>query len=337
MSIPATIVIDTKGIIKYANEALLSKSGFALAQVIDRPPKQLWGGHMPAQLYKALWSDISNGLPHVATMKNKSKQGNWYTSEFYIMPITGNENKETLYVGIDMDGNDTKINPNEFLHTWQSDNFYSHQNWWINTFELNSKIDSIYTWVIDTWIDPIQVRFHERYSDAELVIQSQQDSAFFGALYNKYHSEVYHYILSKVYGNTVLAEDLMQETFIKAFQYLNSYTAGYATYHTYLYRIAYTRIVDHMRSNRKKILSLETIADVEYNHSKEYIGKIDLMLFMNKAKEVLTIAEYTAFDAFYIHQDSIHDISIGMARSQNAVKLLLSHARKKLAQGIPRE
>lgn len=334
MSTPATIVINSQGIIKYASESVLVRSGFALAQVIDRSPKQLWGGHMPQQTYKRLWDDISNGNPHVATLRNKSASEHWYTSQFHIMPIFDQDGATPYYVGIDAAVNTGHIHTEQFLHVWRSGTVQERYTWWADIFGMQATIDSLHTWVSQTWIMPTHDAFRTRYSDAQLITEAQEDSTLFGAVYTKYHADVYQYIFSKVYQHAPLAEDLTQETFVKAFQYLPTYTAGYATYQTYLYRIAYSRIVDHMRRQKVTTQPLDAVTESSWA-AHEDANQVDISLLLDRAKVLLTPAEYQTIEAFYIHQDSIRDISIGMARSQNAIKLLLSRARKKLSKGLP--
>ncbi|EON71724.1 RNA polymerase sigma factor [Lysinibacillus sphaericus] len=67
----------------------------------------------------------------------------------------------------------------------------------------------------------------------------------------KMHSDaIYKYIYYLV-GNKEMAEDLTQETFYKAFQYLHTYRQE-SNVHTWLRKIARNLVYDHFR--RKKIL-----------------------------------------------------------------------------------
>lgn len=333
MYTPATIVINGRGIIQYANESLLAQSGFALAQVVDKSPKHLWGGHMPRQVYSKLWKTISSGNPYVVTMKNKSKRGSWYKSQLHVMPVKDTLTDSVYFVGVDTSTSTRPINTEQFLHVWRSGTEYEKRMYWNKLFHVEKPVHSLHTWITEVWIDPIQTILCRRYTDAEIIAQAQQDNSYFSTLFHKYHSSVYRYILSKVYDQSVLAEDLTQETFLKAFQYLPTYTAGYATYQTYLYRIAYTRIVDYLRNQKIPTQSLDATSESVLVDIKDR-NPVDLHFMLARAQQLLTPAEYQAIEAFYIYNDSIHDISVGMARSQNAVKLLLSRARKKLAQRL---
>lgn len=70
-------------------------------------------------------------------------------------------------------------------------------------------------------------------------------------LYNLYSDAIYRYILLMI-GNTEQAEDLTQETFLRAFKGLDSFE-GNATSKTWLYTIARNITLDYLR--RKRIIT----------------------------------------------------------------------------------
>ncbi|MFH5832431.1 RNA polymerase sigma factor [Halalkalibaculum sp. DA3122] len=74
-------------------------------------------------------------------------------------------------------------------------------------------------------------------------------------LVDKYERAIYFHIL-KMVRDQKQVEDLVQETFVKAFDNLNSYSTNYA-FSTWLYRIATNHTIDYLRKKKLKTLSID--------------------------------------------------------------------------------
>lgn len=105
----------------------------------------------------------------------------------------------------------------------------------------------------------------------------------FKLLLKKHREAIYHVIL-KIVHNPQEAEDLVQETFMKAFTSLSSYRSQYK-FTTWLYRIAANSSIDYLRKKkiaafsldeqiptRKGTLTLE-VADWTYNPEIDLVAK----------------------------------------------------------------
>jgi RNA polymerase sigma-70 factor (ECF subfamily) len=102
--------------------------------------------------------------------------------------------------------------------------------------------------------------------DLELVKRSQNgDQEAFSELVKRYQKRVY-YLAYGMLGNNEDAQDVAQESFIKAFRGLKGFRGG-GGFYTWLYRIAYNLSIDFRRKEWKK-------KNVEYedniNHSDEH-------------------------------------------------------------------
>lgn len=75
------------------------------------------------------------------------------------------------------------------------------------------------------------------------------DSAAFGALVRKYQSPLRRYLYNLTDGDGSLADDISQETFIKAFTSLKGFR-GLGSFRGWLFRIAYCQFVDTHRTFR---------------------------------------------------------------------------------------
>lgn len=74
-------------------------------------------------------------------------------------------------------------------------------------------------------------------------------------LVNKYERALYYHIL-KMVRDKEQVEDLVQETFVKAFDNLNTYSTSYA-FSTWLYRIATNHTIDYLRKKKLQTLSID--------------------------------------------------------------------------------
>lgn len=74
-------------------------------------------------------------------------------------------------------------------------------------------------------------------------------------LVNKYQRALHFHIMKMVKDHEQI-EDLVQETFVKAFDNLNRYNTDYA-FSTWLYRIATNHTIDYLRKRKLKTLSID--------------------------------------------------------------------------------
>jgi len=83
-------------------------------------------------------------------------------------------------------------------------------------------------------------------NELELVERAKTDDAAFGVLYEHYFSRIYSYIIKRT-GSREVSEDILSETFMKAFLNLKKYEHKGYTFGAWLYRIATNKLIDHYR------------------------------------------------------------------------------------------
>ncbi|MDX1639820.1 MAG: sigma-70 family RNA polymerase sigma factor [Balneolaceae bacterium] len=81
------------------------------------------------------------------------------------------------------------------------------------------------------------------------------DEQAYKDLVDKYERAIYFHILKMVRDKNQV-DDLVQETFVKAFDNLNTYSTNYA-FSTWLYRIATNHTIDYLRKKKLKTLSID--------------------------------------------------------------------------------
>lgn len=89
----------------------------------------------------------------------------------------------------------------------------------------------------------------------------------------EYYRETIYFMLLKMTGNSIDAEDLTIEAFGKAFKNIKQYTPDYA-FSTWLFKIASNNCIDHIRRKKKNVLSNEQNEEIdEYETTKDITAK----------------------------------------------------------------
>ncbi|GBD94169.1 ECF RNA polymerase sigma factor SigW [bacterium BMS3Abin05] len=101
----------------------------------------------------------------------------------------------------------------------------------------------------------------------QLAIEGNQKA--YEELLRKYHGVIYH-LIYKMVGNKEETEDLVQETFVKAFHSLKSFKEEFA-FSTWLYKIATNHTIDLLRKKKLQTYSLdEPVKIKEGEVNREY-------------------------------------------------------------------
>lgn len=164
--------------------------------------------------------------------------------------------------------------------------------------------------------------------DTKLVEIAKQNPKSFEDLYKKYADKVFNYFWYRTGHDKALSEDLMQETFLRAFQNLSKFrTRGYS-YLTYLLTIARHLLIDHYR--KPTSIPIEDVEDIPSEVSDEIERKSDADALWHAIQD-LPASNRDVLLMHYQDEKSIKDIATITESTENAVKLNLSRTRKKLA------
>lgn len=165
--------------------------------------------------------------------------------------------------------------------------------------------------------------------DIKLVERAKKNKEDYEVLYHKYADKIYNYFWYRVGHQNDVAEDLMQETFLKAFAHLPRFqTRGYS-YLTYLLTIAHNVLVNYNRTPRA--IPLEAVGDIPAEITDELEHKNEAEVLW-RAIQQLSDNEKDILLMKYRQNMQIKDIARVMNKSENAIKLVLSRTRKKLAR-----
>lgn len=155
-------------------------------------------------------------------------------------------------------------------------------------------------------------------------------SNYFSYIVEKYQDIVFSIAL-KVLKNRADAEEMAQESFIKAYKSINSFK-GSAKFSTWLYRITYNNCISEVRKRKIHFTSTDDveIKDETTEINLDGIPEENRSEAIKKALDQLPEEEYTLILLYYFEDQSIEEISKVTKLSESNTKVKLYRARKKL-------
>ncbi len=174
----------------------------------------------------------------------------------------------------------------------------------------------------------------------ELIVQLQQgDEQAFKRLVDEWQDMVYNTAVSIV-QNEDDADDITQDVFIQVYQSVSSFK-GESKFSTWLYRIAISKSLDHVKKKKRKkrfgfVQSLfgtaqeEEIHPEEFNHPGVLMENRERAAELFKAMEQLPDNQRIAFTLHKLEAQKHQDIAAIMNISLTAVESLIARAKGNL-------
>ncbi len=101
---PSVVMItETDGTIKYVSDKVEAMTGYAAEEVIGKNPRIFRSEVTKPELYRALWSTISEGCEWSGEICNRRKDGTFYWEHMRISPIFDADNVITNFVALKED------------------------------------------------------------------------------------------------------------------------------------------------------------------------------------------------------------------------------------------
>ena len=155
----------------------------------------------------------------------------------------------------------------------------------------------------------------------------------FSFLVEKYQKLVYTLAL-KLLKKPEEAEEMAQDTFIKAFQKLDSYE-GKSKFSTWLYSITYNACISELRKRRIEFKSLDDrqISDQDEQKMHDYYRetrKEDQEKYLNLALAKLPEDDQVLVTLYYYENQSMDEISQITGLTVSNIKVKIHRARKKM-------
>ncbi len=82
---------DLKGAITYANDSFVELSGFSREELVGKNHNLVRHPDMPPQAFEDLWRTVKAGRPWRGIVKNRSKNGDYYWVDAFVVPVRKND------------------------------------------------------------------------------------------------------------------------------------------------------------------------------------------------------------------------------------------------------
>ena len=179
----------------------------------------------------------------------------------------------------------------------------------------------------------------DKISEEQLVLIAKQDRINFKHLYNLYYERIFLFLLRRS-ENENLAQDLTQQTFVKAMINIDKFEFKGFPFSSWLYRISLNELNLYYRSNKKKrTISIESselpeLADELPSELNPLVNNESLI----KAFNFLSEAEVTLIEMKYFEKRSHQEISeiLGISVANAKVKLhrIIKKMRNKMTKSF---
>ncbi len=157
-------------------------------------------------------------------------------------------------------------------------------------------------------------------ADQELIarVVATKDQHAFEQLVLRYQSQLRQWARRLCNGDPHLADDLAQETFIKAYAALGAFRAE-SKFSTWLYRIAFNIAANRWRNKKIEWCSLNDDEDVEAEHCelKQFDAKRDVETAMQRLSVAQQLAIRLCYEDGFSHDEaaSIMGVPLGTVKT----------------------
>lgn len=165
----------------------------------------------------------------------------------------------------------------------------------------------------------------------QALLDPQTQNKAFQKLVGQYQKPLYYHIRSIVLNHDD-ADDVLQNTFVKVFQYLKNFKQESKLF-TWMYRIATNEALSHLSQKAKKNgrSSMEHQAFVIANLEADvYFEGDDIQIKLQKAIHLLPEKQQLVFKMRYFNELKYEELSEILGTSVGALKASYHHAVKKI-------
>ncbi len=148
------------------------------------------------------------------------------------------------------------------------------------------------------------------------------------ALYKKYSKAMYN-ICYRIVNDQEEARDVLQETFISAFQHMGAFR-GESSFGAWLKKIAVNQAINHLR---KRKMLYESVDDIEYSDEENSPDEENLALNVERVREAiqqLPDGFRTVFSLYLLEGYDHSEIARIMSISESTSKTQYIRAKNKL-------
>lgn len=105
----SVLITDLSGQIVWCNPAFSVSSGYSSEEVLGQTPRLLHSGRHDKEFYRQMWATIAAGETWRGEIVNRRKDGELYTEEMTVTPVSSQSESITHFVAIKQDITDRKL------------------------------------------------------------------------------------------------------------------------------------------------------------------------------------------------------------------------------------
>lgn len=157
------------------------------------------------------------------------------------------------------------------------------------------------------------------------------DREAFGLIYDEYSQKIYKFIFFRT-SHKEVAEDILSETFVKAWQKISQINSSKAL-SAWLYQVAKNNIIDYYRL-KKEFVALEEVEDV-LEDAQNLVEALNLSLEQTKLLDLLSqLPKEQAAVIKYKYLEELENIEIAhiMNKTEGAIRVLQHRAIQHLKE-----
>lgn len=171
-----------------------------------------------------------------------------------------------------------------------------------------------------------------------LVRIGQGDQAAYGALMDR-HLHAIHALAARTLGNAADADEVAQDTFLRAWKHIPGWTPGQARFSTWLYRVALNLCHDQLR-RRRDTRPIDEMPLASEAPGPERLARRDdlarevqqaLALLPERQRDAIVLSHYQELsqrEAAEVLEISVEALESLLSRGRRALREQLSHAHE---------
>ena len=168
-------------------------------------------------------------------------------------------------------------------------------------------------------------------SDADLVLAVRADSREAREVLVNRHLPSVYAVAFRIAGQSCDAEDISQDSFVRAFEKLEQYDLG-RSFRNWLLKIATNLAIDHVRSRKRlRVVDLEPEQAFGWREREDSGPEVQRLLGR------LDEGQRAAIALFHFEELSYDQVAEAMGVPINTVRTLLHRGRRRLGELIQRE
>lgn len=149
-------------------------------------------------------------------------------------------------------------------------------------------------------------------------------------LYENYADSLYG-VIQKIISDEDIAQDVLQETFVKIWRYAKKYDSSKAKLFTWLYRIAYNTAIDKVRSlknkNNKEVqIENSSVYKITTNQLNDEV--LDIQKHLSTLEEKYQIVINALFFEGMTQQEASEELDIPLGTIKSRLKIGLRELKK---------